>query len=501
MSNSDLKKENEKSKPSEWLYDNLKELIYKNYSIYFVLNDTVENYILYNDNTQQSYLFSKQKLHQYLILEYKKTYNFLFDIKVKDMINALIEFDIIKNIYDIGFKPINQKEFSYNDNKYLNTFKPKKYLIKNNFKKYEGDFLEYLNINSPNIYYLISNLCNFKEEQIIYFIHWLSHKVQKPYEKIERGIVFYGDESTGKGLFFDTILKEIFGEYSYLSNMKFYDPKSNQSNYNGHESKLIISAVDECYYLPSVEDTFKNKITQKNKLINVKGGRQTEEQDFEDMLFFSNRELPIKVGDKRLSFIKSKKLKGDENKATEWVLNDYLPNYKEELNKLLEVLHHISIDVKLIKNNLQNKELEEIKDQTKSLEEKFISSLSSYYKLEEFEEDLMKFSKKRNPSKVLEYSRDNKFISLNSIYELYDLFLLSVGYEKKAINKTQLLKCLNIDTENKEEYKQLRFNNKSIRGVPIHKLEGFLVVETLEEKEALDYTYDTDELTTEVIQK
>lgn len=468
-----------------FLYDNLKNLIYKNYSIYFVLSDTSETYLLYNDKTNKSYLFSKQKLHQFLTIEYKKQFNILFEIKVKDMYNYLIDENLIKNIYDLGFKPINQKEFIYNNNKYLNTFEPSEYLIKSNFEEYKGNFLEYLNNNSPNILYLISNLCNFKKEQVNYFIHWLSYKVQKPYDKITRGIVFYGDESTGKGLLFDTIIKEIFQQYSYLSNMKFYDPKSNQSNYNGHESKLIINAVDECYYLPSVEDTLKNKITQKNKLINVKGGKQIEEQDFEDMLFFSNRELPIKAGDKRLSFIKSKKLKGDENKASEWVVSEYLPNYKKELKYLLNVFHHLEVEEKIIRNNLKNKELEDIKDQTKSLEEKFIDLMKDYSNLSDMEEDLIFRSKKKNTTHILEFN--NEYVSLNSIYNLYDLFLLSIGYEKKALNKNQLLKYLEVDTENKTEYKKLKFNKKSCYCIPAEKLVKFFEETKTEQEEKEDY--------------
>lgn len=463
----------------DWLYNNLKELIFKKYSIYFVLNDTTETYIVYDDKTSQTYLFSKQKLHQFLTIEYQKEYQILFDVKVKEMLNYLIEQNLIKNIFDIGFKPINQKEFLFEDKFYLNSFKPNKNLFKSNFKTYSGDFLEYLKSNSPNIYYLISNLCKFKKEQIIYFLNWLGHKVQKPYEKIERGIVFYGEESTGKGLFFDTILKEIFGEYSYLSNMKFYDPTHNQSNYNKHESKLLINAIDECYYLKSVEDIFKTKLTQKKKLINIKGGRQFEEQDFEDMLFFSNRELPIKAGDKRLSFIKSTKLFNNEVKANEWVLTEYIPNYKSEMSYLLDVLHYMPINELLLRNNLKNSELEEIKEQTKSLEEKFFDFMGDYQYLDELEEDLKVYSKHKRD--IIQYN--GNYISLNSIYDLYDLYLVSIDYEKKALNKSQLFKLLNIDIENKEEYKQLRFNKKACYCIHIDKLKKFLNKSEIEQEQ------------------
>lgn len=491
----------------DYFDSNMRELLFKKYNIYSIQSEKDELFILENIKTNVINTYKKNKVFNELkreLYEFKKV---LYGKKINEFMDFLIMQNMIKSVYDVGFKPTQEKIFTHEKKTFLNSYTPTHYLIKSNFKTYEGDYKEYLNKYAPNIYYLISNLCNFNDEYINYFVMWLSHKIQNPSQKIQRGIVFYGAESSGKTLFFNTIIKNIFGVYAHIGGMKNLDPNKNASQYNGHKSRLIISATDECYYMSALEETLKGEITQEEKQINVKGGGQWYEVCYEDQLFFSNRELPIKAGFKRLSYIKSKTLKGNEENATKWYEDFYEPNYKKELNYLCNVLHHLEINKNNIMNNIKNDELKEIRDLTKSLEEKFIDFLGEFKTINDVEDYLKKFSKvainnliENSIKKIDEIT----YIKMNTIYTLYDLWLISVGYDKKAIDKTQLFKCFNIDTKNKTQYRQTRMGDKKGRAVYsmnielLNKFVNKIICDEDKEEDEINKNFNVDEIIQEV---
>ena len=129
---------------------------------------------------------------------------------------ADIKADDLMMVSNDTFNPQKLEEFYQEDHLYYrNTFKPGKYL-----QITAGEHKEPTAILS-----LMKHLVNDNEEYYHYFVNWLAYFFQG-LKKSQVSIVLRGNQGAGKGIFFDEIIKRIFGsDYCIKINDKALDTR------------------------------------------------------------------------------------------------------------------------------------------------------------------------------------------------------------------------------------------------------------------------------------
>ncbi len=165
--------------------------------------------------------------------------------------------------------------------KIFNLFTPTKYMyMKKNNKKIE------LEISYPRTYELIRNLIPEGKERE-HFINWLSF-IFKTREKARTAWVLKGVQVSGKNLFFDKIIKPLFGQNQCV----VVDDDRLQSDFNGFmNNKLFVAfnevANDETKTKRSVKSKIKALITDSTIMVNEKHVRTYEVDNFANIFFLA----------------------------------------------------------------------------------------------------------------------------------------------------------------------------------------------------------------------
>jgi len=263
------------------------------------------------------------------------------DIKANDL--KMVSKDI--------FNPYKLKEF-YKD-KYLyyrNTFKPTTYLqIKED--KYNNE--------PTTILKLIKHLVNDKEDYYNYFLNWLAYFYQN-LKKSQVSIVLRGNQGAGKGIFYNQIIKKIFG-YEYCIQI---NDKTLNTNFLGTvvENKLFFN-LDEISHNIAGNRNIKNflkalvtndSITAEKKNKNIDG----ETELYGQVLITSNEPYIIEVetSDRRFSIFST----GDNLNKNDYLgLNNYdlfSSKIKEELEDFCKFLKGYKVDKNLANTALETSE-------------------------------------------------------------------------------------------------------------------------------------------------
>jgi hypothetical protein len=66
--------------------------------------------------------------------------------------------------------------------------------------------------NFANIRALLLHLCDYNEALCHWVLCWLAYPLRNPGAKMAMGLVVNGEEGTGKSLFFDTIVRRLYGD-------------------------------------------------------------------------------------------------------------------------------------------------------------------------------------------------------------------------------------------------------------------------------------------------
>ena len=65
-----------------------------------------------------------------------------------------------------------------------------------------------------NINHLLLHLCDFDYELHAWVLRWLAYPLRNPGAKMERGLIVNGGEGTGKTMFFQHVMAQIYGDAS-----------------------------------------------------------------------------------------------------------------------------------------------------------------------------------------------------------------------------------------------------------------------------------------------
>lgn len=129
------------------------------------------------------------------------------------------------------------------------------------------------------------------EEMYEYFIKWVSHIRQRPYEKTNVAIILYSDmHGVGKNLLL-RILENIFS--GYMTKMEEDDINSRFNKIL--ESKLLVWGDEIKGNNRHDADKLKNLITQKTIKIESKGKDSYLMHDYTNYIFTTNNQIPVKV--------------------------------------------------------------------------------------------------------------------------------------------------------------------------------------------------------------
>ena len=432
---------------------NKKSLIWKNeiemetyfidslsrFRIYNVRNKNNVVYLLRNEEEKKHFVINgSSNLGERLYLDlrslnvnceylrgYFKNYSKNIESLLIDYIKSNLE---IKPLFDLGFRPIKELMYFKSGELYFNDFRGNKYL---NFNKKDIP-KDKLNINlekeCPNIHHLLSNLTGFDEESFNYLCNYLSFCLQFPYIRTQKVISFYGDEATGKGIFYDDILNVLFNKYCQFITMKTLL----KDDFNSHYSKSLFVFVDEARYVKSIEQEMLSNTTANEIQINNKNGTKGPEEVFFNYICASNEDIPMKVGNRRGIYFKSSVLGGSEEEAKK-IGKQFKEKIPKELDDFFYYLLSLNPTFDLINEGIENEEKEDIMNATKSFKERFVDEIKNFKSLGDF----VNYVNHNSPSNDIQthnYILEKEEITYFEVSLLFDLFNAYVKIEDKNYN-------------------------------------------------------------------
>ncbi|MBL1215778.1 MAG: toprim domain-containing protein [Ignavibacteriae bacterium] len=291
--------------------------------------------------------------------------------RMEDKLNLGVEENFIEEVmlnYDlfapkkypafkVEFNPTDLKEKFDIKNKCFNLFTPTEYmyLIKTSEK------IEF-STACPRTFELLKNLIPEDNERV-HFINWLSY-IFTTRKKARTSWVFKGAPGSGKNLFFDHLIKPLFGSNQTM----VVDDDRLQSDFNGFMmNKLFVAfnevANDETKSKRSVKSKIKALITDNKIIINEKHVKIYEIDNFANILFFSNEEIPILIeeGDRRFNVVQT----GDRLKdVNSFKVNPeiFIKSLEDELPKFAQFLLNYNCDEYVVDEVIENNAKQQIKE-------------------------------------------------------------------------------------------------------------------------------------------
>ncbi len=138
---------------------------------------------------------------------------------------------------------------------------------------------------------LVKFLCNDDVQVLAWVLRWLAYPLQHPGAKMKTSIIVHGDEGSGKNLFFENVMKAIYGEYGgVIGNAQIEAP------FNEWASKKLFMVADEVVTrseLRQLKGKLKAMVTGDVIMINPKGMTERAEANHMNFVFLSNELQPL----------------------------------------------------------------------------------------------------------------------------------------------------------------------------------------------------------------
>lgn len=266
--------------------------------------------------------------------------------------------------YKSEYNPMMGDEFK--DGAFLvkNTFKPSK-LMKFDKKCAVSEIP--LNINK-----LINNLFSSNSEMKPLFLNWLSAIYQY---RIKTGVAWalVGKQGTGKGIFVETIMNEIFKNHIRLN----VTDTLLSGQFNGWLSDTLFVQLNE------ISTDYKSRIAVKNKIktwvtdykieIERKGVDSTAIDSFSNFIINSNEEIPLDVDDddRRFNIVHC----GSKLSECSWFNEDSVDDIRAECEEFAKFLACYNVDMKLVKKVVMNDRKRKIIESSRTLDEDMIDCI------------------------------------------------------------------------------------------------------------------------------
>lgn len=156
---------------------------------------------------------------------------------------------------------------------------------------------------------LLGSLCSSErnaEEVLDWLIKWLAFPLQNPGAKMSTAVLMFGEkQGTGKSLFFDGIMRPIYGEYGTTAGQ--HQLESNFTDWRSRKTFVLFEEVLGRAERHNYIGTVKHMITGKDMRINPKGLPERVEANHVNTVFLSNERqpLPLDAEDRRFQVIEA----------------------------------------------------------------------------------------------------------------------------------------------------------------------------------------------------
>lgn len=138
---------------------------------------------------------------------------------------------------------------------------------------------------------LLLHLCNGDNDLCTWIERWLAYPLRNPGAKMETSIIMHGDEGSGKNVFFEKVVKVLYGDYGYvIGNAQL------ETQYNDWASMKLFLVADEVVTraeLKQMKGKLKYLISGDTVIVNPKGLPEHWEKNQMNFVFLSNELVPL----------------------------------------------------------------------------------------------------------------------------------------------------------------------------------------------------------------
>lgn len=284
--------------------------------------------------------------------------------------------------WDLVFDPQSTTEIMWDDNK-VNLFQATEYLKSppallpsySNVKI--GGATEAMAALCPTIHKVIFHICGSSLEDFEYFINWLAWCVQNR-DKAHTAWVFSGTPGTGKGVFYERILRPIMGEkYAIRKRLDHLEEQ-----FNAYQETALFLVWDEFRLNDSRQS---GKLLNKIKddivadRVNVRAMRTdvAEKRSYTNYLFFSNHNdaLPIEDGDRRFNIAPPQLVKLERQYPT--IRKEIQSNIEGELGSFAGFLCAYATDEDLVRTVRENEAKQQMKETAMGFGKRFCHAVKT----------------------------------------------------------------------------------------------------------------------------
>lgn len=414
----------------------LKQMGYiKGYNIQvFRVREAKDNneFIIYNENTNSYNSYGQLRAIRTLIKETSSSgINIIDCIMNIEKTNRADAYHKLKEVFDdectlidnIGFKPINDRIYSENDKVYFNTYSQVETMNADNYK--EIVTFEQLKENAIYTYKLLSNLHDNNDKAIKDTLLKIADKLRYPNEKPQDCIIFHPGEGSGKGIFFNYIIKPIFKQYSKKILMSQLN-----SDFNNFLKDPFVLVLEEGKANNNLVEVLKELVTEEEVLINEKGRDQIISKIRFLTFIFSNNTNPVNLGSRRGSYHNCNPLGLNERESCK-IGAELVHNIPKETNILLNYLHNLEFKHEDSIVPFRTKIKQQVIDQNKTGIELFFDYIVQFKNLEESFNNI--FGSYFNFNKSVYNSNDIKYISKDIIKDAYNKFCFDEGLNHNIV--------------------------------------------------------------------
>ena len=310
------------------------------------------------------------------------------------------------------FNPHKMEEFYSNASAYVrNTFKPTPLMLTVEVKEEQP----------KTILSLVSHLVNNDEERLKWAINWLAYFFQT-LKRSQVSLLLRGSQGSGKGIFFDEVLKPLFGADQTIQ----INDKSLQTQFLGSiiEGKLFYNLDEVQHDLASskkVKNFLKALVTNNGIVLEKKFQNMERETPLHGQILITSNEpyaLEIEPSDRRFTVYTT----GEKLESVNWLgFNSYHAmsrSIKEELQSFANYLYSYKVDTALANTAQNTEEKEALVGATTDRFQQFAHAI------------------KRKDHIFFESIKDSEdYTEIKGMYILSDL---KADFEKDRVNKSSL---------------------------------------------------------------
>ena len=244
----------------------------------------------------------------------------------------------------------------------------------------------------PQIYSVLAHMLSYHDEAVARFINWLAY-IWQFRKKTKTAWMLHGTEGTGKGYFFNNVIRPLFGQNAVMKTLE----RIADDQFNSWEESALIVMVDEFNItnassgVTKAANRLKNMITEPKATIRKMRLDQIEADSYANFLFATNDigALHINGGDRRHNVAPRQERKLiHELPQIGYDAANFDRQTEAELADLADFLRHFDVDIDKAQHPMDGEAKVEAIEAAMDSPTRFFRSVQQG-RLEEFIPDLL----------------------------------------------------------------------------------------------------------------